>query len=168
MIMAYSAKISALCFTLFFAACQPGGADEQSLGMSLHFLNHGKNGLGIRKFDPDGVRGPVPGSLGPSLTGGAHMAFMAGDRKRGLPKFVDITWIIATPEIRDLDRQNDARNKIHSKEWEAEYARIEALIPKQTARVELKGVVTLDMIDYVRAHPKNSPGNPRHVVRPRT
>ena len=60
--------------------------EERPLGVTLLFLNVGSEPIGVKRFDPDGRRGPVPGALGRG--GGKQMAFMAGDSEHGVPQFL--------------------------------------------------------------------------------
>jgi hypothetical protein len=60
------------------------------VGMTLLFMNKGPYSIGVRRFDPDGLRGPTPGAVG--VGGGKQMSFMPGDSKRGVPQFVEVEW----------------------------------------------------------------------------
>ena len=73
-------------------------ADDKPIGMTLLFQSAGRP-VGVQRFDPDGMRGPVPGSVGSmSPRGGKEMSFMPGDSKRGIPQFVDVAWVVPTSE----------------------------------------------------------------------
>lgn len=64
-------------------ACAPDRG--KPVGMTLLFKV--RAGVVVRRFDPEGVRGPVPGAVGGMFPGGgAVMSFMPGDSGRGLPK----------------------------------------------------------------------------------
>jgi hypothetical protein len=73
--------------TILMVSCR---VDDKPIGMSLLFQSAGRP-VGVQRFDPDGMRGPVPGAVGGMYPrGGAIMSFMPGDSKRGIPKFVDV------------------------------------------------------------------------------
>ncbi len=141
-------------------------ASNDRLGMSLHFINRGTYYIGVHRFAPDGITGPVPGALGPDGNSqelnkqdsqvGKSMSFMPGDSKRGIPKFVDIEWTVTTPEISEAQRQKSIRFKDYSTEWREETQRIYAMSPIHKRRIDLTPILTPELLAQVRANRKNT------------
>ncbi len=141
-------------------------ASNDRLGMSLHFINRGTYYIGVHRFAPDGITGPVPGALGPDGNSqelnkqdsqvGKSMSFMPGDSKRGIPKFVDIEWTVTTPEISEAQRQKSIRFKDYSTEWREETQGIYAMSPIHKRRIDLTPILTPELLAQVRANRKNT------------
>jgi hypothetical protein len=128
--------------------------DTYPLGMSLLFTNKASYSIGVHRFAPNGLTGPVPGALG--IGGSAQMSFMAGDSKRGVPQFVDIEWTVTTPEISEAQRQKDIRFKEYSTEWREETERIYAMSPMHKRRIDLTPILTPELLTQVRANRRNT------------
>jgi hypothetical protein len=130
---------------------------EPAIGLGLTFYNGGPDDLVVERFDPEGIRGPVPGFLGPSRTEGKHMAFMPGDSAtRKVPEFIDVQWFINTPEVKAaLNRLNEQYPK-YSSLWEKGYAEINEMRPPIRQRVDLRPVLTPELLAQVRANRINT------------
>ncbi len=128
--------------------------DTHPLGMTLLFTNKASHGIGVHRFAPDGLTGPVPGAIG--VSGSAQMSFMGGDSQRGIPLFVDIEWTVKTPEISEVQRQKDIRFKEYSAEWRQETERIYAMSPMHKRRIDLTPILTPELLAQVRANRKNT------------
>ncbi len=153
-----------LLLTELLSAC--ANASDDRVGMNLHFINRGAYYIGVHRFAPDGITGPVPGALGPDGNSqernkqdsqvGKSMSFMPSDRKRGAPQFVDIEWTVTTPEISEAQRQKDIRFKEYSTEWREETERIYAMSPMHKRRIDLTPILTPELLAQVRANRKNT------------
>lgn len=133
-------------------------ADEQPLGMTLLFQCADREVV-VKRFDPDGVRGPVPGAVGGMFPrGGAIMSFMPGDRRGGVPKFVDLEWVVHTPEFKEWSARDQLKSKVeqYSAASLAEYHREWAKLPHYTKRIELTPIITPEMLAQVRADAQNT------------
>ena len=132
-------------------------ADDKPIGMSLLFQSAGRD-VGVLRFDPDGMRGPVPGTIGAG--GGAEMAFMPGDSKRGMPKFVDVAWVVPTPESEQAASKIELPTGGVSKEQWADYMaklnKAYSLAPTYTRRIDLTSIVTPELVEQVRADRQNT------------
>lgn len=137
-------------------ACVHAG-DERPVGMTLRFMNVGAHDIGVTRFDPDGLRGPVPGSLGAG-GGGANMSFkqmsfMPGDSKRGVPQFVEVEWTVESDELRaEMDRVLYSRADKFSLAWREDYKQFMIKVPRYTRRVDLIPILTPELIAQVRAN----------------
>ena len=121
--------------------------------MTLLFLNKGPYGIGVLRFDPDGLRGPTPGAVG--VGRGKQISFMPGDSKRGVPQFVDVEWSIETPEIKKLRAKRDQDFTYYSKSWIEEIKRINALNSNLIRRIDLAPILTPELLAKARANPGN-------------
>jgi hypothetical protein len=125
---------------------------ETPIGMSLLFQCAG-NQVVVQRFDPDGQRGPVPGSVGAMYPkGGAIMSFMPGDSKRVMPQFVDVAWVERTAEFTEwvkMDTQRP-RKEQYSPAAMAEYKIAWAKQPHHTRRVDLRPILTPELLAQVR------------------
>jgi hypothetical protein len=128
--------------------------DGQPVGITLLFINKGSYSMGVHRFSPDGLNGPIPGALG--VGGSAQMSFMAGDSKRGIPQFVDIEWTIATPKITSMRESRDARHELYSNAWIAETKEINLATPMHKRRIDLTPILTPELLAQVRANRKNT------------
>lgn len=130
---------------------------NDAIGLTLLFTNQGPFSLGVHRFDPDGQRGPVPGALG--VGGSKQMTFMAGDSKRGVPKFVEVEWFISTPEYRagfvEYKRNfPPVSGPISSDEIarrQAAREKIESLGKTYTRRIDLAPILTPELLAQVRS-----------------
>jgi hypothetical protein len=127
---------------------------NDSVGMTLLFTNKGPYSIGVIRFDPDGQRGPTPGSLG--VGGSKQMAFMAGDSKRGVPQFVELEWMVATPEIINLRAKRDQAFSDYSKPWMDETDRINNTAPHYIRRIDLTALLTPELLTQVHANRRNT------------
>jgi hypothetical protein len=150
-----SAALIALCLIFFHPLNGCANAqDTHPLGMSLLFTNKASYSIGVHRFAPGGLTGPVPGALG--VGGSAQMSFMAGDSKPSVPQFVDIEWTVTTSEISEAQRQKDIRFKEYSTEWREETERIYAMSPMHKRRIDLTPILTPELLAQVRANRKNT------------
>lgn len=140
------------------AACTSFSGKKSSVGMTLEFMNWGKDFLVVKRFDPDGRRGPVPGGLGPSQTEGKQLSFMPGDSQRGMPTFVDVEWAIPNKEF--LKWADEVESKPpqdrYSKENRAISERLWKANPTYTQRVDLTPIITPELVARVRADRQNT------------
>jgi hypothetical protein len=143
--------IGLLATTLSFSR-----ADEGTVGMTLLFQSAGMQ-VGVLRFDPDGKRGPVPGAVGGMYPrGGAEMAFMPRDSKHGLPKFVEVEWMVATPEYAQEWKILSSRSDVYSEQWIADAGAINAKAPHHTKRIDLTSIITPELVTEVRTDRQNT------------
>jgi hypothetical protein len=58
-------QIAALFLSLLLMGLLQGCVlGNERIGTTLEFLNHSRDYIVVERFDPDGLRGPVPGALG--------------------------------------------------------------------------------------------------------
>jgi hypothetical protein len=101
----------------------------------------------VKRFDPDGHRGPTPGTLGSMAPkGGKEMAFMPGDSKAGIPQF----------EAWSKQSQLRSRGEQYSQVGLSEYRREWAKNPRYTRRIDLTSVVTPTLVEEGRANAQNT------------
>jgi hypothetical protein len=124
------------------------------IGLSLEFYNKGSRPLATRRFDFDGKRGPIPGYLGPG-GGGASMSFMPGDIKGGLPKSVEMEWIIHNEEYTNWSK-NTSREEKNSSEHREIYRKLWAANPHYVQRVDLTPILTPELIAKVQTDRENT------------
>jgi hypothetical protein len=134
--------------------------DEGPVGMSLLFQSAGREVL-VQKFDFDGQRGPVPGAVGGMWPrGGKHMTFMPGDSKRGVPSYVDVGWLIWTDEFNawfeSIEKRPEGERYIYTPEGRAEYQREWAKNLRYERRIDLRPIITPELIAKVRADRRGS------------
>jgi hypothetical protein len=122
--------------------------------MTLLFLNKGNHFVLVKRFDPDGLRGPTPGGVG--VGGGKQMSFMPGDSKRGVPQFVEVEWKEETPQVEAKLRQIPEPSGEASRE---ERARLNNLLDEAyalrkhyTRRIDLTPILTPELLGQVRAN----------------
>ena len=130
--------------------------DEKPIGMTLLFQSAGRPVV-VQRFDPDDMRGPVPGAVGGMFPrGGAIMSFMPGDSKHGVPRFVDVAWVVPTSEYERWSQANSRKTNTeqYSEAGLAEYRRKWAKNPHHTQRIDLTSIITPELIAKVRTdHP---------------
>ena len=146
--------LSICLLALLIVACN----EERPIGVTLLFLNTGTLPALIKRFDPDGRRGPVPGALGRG--GQAQMAFMAGDSEHGAPQFVDIGWSLFTPEYESaIERIEKPKGKISKAQGEEHLEKLREayrLAPNYTRRIDLTPIITPEIVAQVRADPQST------------
>ena len=133
-------------------------ADDKPIGMTLLFQSAGRP-VGVQRFDPDGMRGPVPGAVGAMFPrGGAEMSFMPGDSKRGMPQFVDVAWVVPTPESDAWIKNRDSLpNSVrYSPEGIAESKAVGDKQPHYAKRIDLTPIITPELLAQVRADAQNT------------
>jgi len=131
-------------------------ADEKAIGMTLLFQSAG-NPVGVLRFDPDGLRGPVPGAVGGIYPrGGKEMAFMPGDGKRGIPTFVEVEWMVATPGYNEEWKILSSRSDKYSKSWIADVEAVNAKAPHYTKHIDLTLIITPTLVEQVRSNRQNT------------
>ncbi|MDP2324618.1 MAG: hypothetical protein Q8N51_11375, partial [Gammaproteobacteria bacterium] len=137
--------------TMSLTACVHAG-DQRPVGLTLLFLNVGNSDLVVSRFDPDGVRGPVPGAVGAG-GGGAQMSFMPGDSRRGVPQFVEVEWIIPNEDYFAWSKRMDSlpAQERHLQQNREDYRRLWGENPRHTRRIDLTPIITPPLIEQVRA-----------------
>jgi hypothetical protein len=137
--------------------------------MAVLFLNAGRH-LGVMRFDSEGFHSRGPGYLGHDTDmrlGGKQMSFMPGDIKGPVPEYVEIEWVVAPPELQarwdEYYRLYPSRTARRSAEAKALYKVIEdedlrsgPAHARYTRRVDLRPIITPDLIAEVRADRKNT------------
>jgi hypothetical protein len=90
--------------------------------------------------------------------GGKEMAFMPGDSKAGIPQFVDVEWIVPTPDYEAWSKQSQLRSRgeQYSQVGLSEYRREWAKNPRYTRRIDLTSVVTPTLVEEGRANAQNT------------
>jgi hypothetical protein len=145
----------AFLLTLLIISCK---ASERPIGMTLSFQSAGRPVV-VQRFDPDGRRGPVPGSLGGmSPWGGKQMIFMPGDSKQAIPKFIDVEWTVPSIAYENwsssnADKTNEER---YSESYRKEYERQWAANPHYTKRIDVTHILTPELISKVRADSRHT------------
>jgi hypothetical protein len=135
--------------------------EDGPVGMTLLFQSAGRPVV-VQRFDLDGRRGPVPGAVGGMYPrGGAEMAFMPGDSKRGMPQFVDVAWVVPTDDFDRWAIEEDQKpkgkvNKSELAERRAEFEKRWAANPQHAKRIDLTPIITPDLIAQVRADRQNT------------
>lgn len=134
---------------------------EQPVGMTFLFLNKGHEFIVVRRFDPDGQRGPVPGGLGASQNekwGGAQMSFMPGDSQRPVPQWIEAEWVEYSAEFKVWAEREEKlpQETAYTKERREEYAKAWATNPVFVRRVDLTGILTPEIIARARKNPKTT------------
>lgn len=124
---------------------------ESPMGMTLLFFNTGPHTIGVVRFDPDGELGPVPGGVG-SGGGKAQMTFMPASRKAGMPKFVDVEWLVTTQEVAEAQLKRNQDYKLYSPPWMDETTRIQSITPRHKRHIDLTTVITPALVAQVRAN----------------
>jgi len=138
---------------MLMAACR---ADDTPIGITLLFQSAGRS-VGVLRFDPDGMRGPVPGAVGSmSPRGGKEMSFMPGDSKRGMPQFVEVAWMVATPEYEKEREALHSRSDRYSEQWIQDSKRSNQRAPHYNKRIDLTSIITPDLVAQVRANAQNT------------
>lgn len=147
----YCCRTVTMGLLMALTACANAGGDERPVGMTLLFMNVGTHEIGVHRFDPDGLRGPVPGSVGPG--GGAQMSFMSGDSKRGVPQFVEVEWNVTSPELAAWWENNISnRPDKYSAKWNEDYKNAMNRVPHYTRSIDLTPILTPQLIEQVRAN----------------
>ena len=131
--------------------------DNKPIGMTLLFQSTGYS-VGVRRFDFDGQRGPVPGAVsGMSPRGGAHMTFMPGDSTRPVPQLVEVEWIVDMPETNAWwEKHILNRSDKYSVQWWKDYKKAEAELPRYIRRIDLRPIITPELVARVRADRRNT------------
>jgi hypothetical protein len=127
-------------------------SNENPIGMTLLFQCAGHEVV-VQRFDPDGQRGPVPGSVGSmSPRGGKEMSFMPGDSKRALPQYVDLAWVERSEEFTEWVKTyvRRPREEKYSPAVMTEYKIVWAKQPHHTRRVDLRPILTPELLAQVR------------------
>jgi hypothetical protein len=130
----------------------------EPIGMTLSFQSAGRPVV-VKRFDPDGLRGPTPGTLGSmGPKGGAEMAFIPEESKTGIPQFVEIEWIVPTADYVKWSLQNQlkSRGEQYSQLGLSEYRREWAKNPRYMRRIDLTTIVTPTLIQQVRSDAHNT------------
>ena len=132
-------------------------SDEQRAGMTLQFQSAGRP-VGVWRFDPDGVRGPVPGAVdGMFPNGGAEMSFIPGDR---MPQFVDLAWVAPLLEsgqpASGIEKPPGVMSKMRWRNFLAELNVAYRITPTYTRRIDLRSIITPELLGQVRAHAQDT------------
>jgi hypothetical protein len=146
----------ALCL-IVFAFLQGCVLGNERIGTTLEFTNKGPYSIGVLRFDPDGLRGPVPGALG--VGGGAEMSFMPGDSKRGIPQFVEVEWCEPTPasraQIAEINRRFSKSERLSNEEMaerDSLFKHAYSLANNYTRVIDLTPILTPELLAQVRAN----------------
>jgi hypothetical protein len=143
-------NIFTACLMSLLTLLQGCAHANDSVGMTLLFTNKGPYSIGVLRFDPDGQRGPTPGSIG--VGGSAQMAFMAGDSQRGVPQFVEVEWMVATPGYdRSWEVLKNRQDK-YSKQWMKNVDEVNFQAPHHMRRIDLTALLTPELLTQVRAN----------------
>ncbi|MFN4267154.1 MAG: hypothetical protein ACK4F8_15560 [Aquabacterium sp.] len=146
--------MAALC-----ALALQGCAANDRVGLTFLFLNMGQYGIGVTRFDVDGRQLGGPGALGsdrhlltPEIGGGKQMSYMP-EKGRGpsVPEEIVVEWSVATPEVVEARRYRNARFKLYSPQWMEETARINETAPHYLQRIDLKALLTPELINQVKS-----------------
>lgn len=131
-------------------------ADNGSVGMTLRFISIGHE-VGVRTFQPEGGRNMAPGVVGGGERSGKEMAFMPGDAKGGMPVWVDVEWVVESQELRQrMDHELYTRPDKFSPEWAKDYEKFMAQVPHYSRRIDLRPVITPELLAAVRADRHNT------------
>jgi hypothetical protein len=84
------------------------------------------------------------------------MAFMAGDSKRGVPQFVEVEWMVATPGYERSWEGLKKREDKYSKLWMKDVDEVNAQAPHYYRRIDLIPFLTPELIAFVRANRSNT------------
>jgi hypothetical protein len=79
------------------------------------------------------------------------MAFMPGDSPAGLPTFVEIEWMVATPEYNEEWKVLSSRADEYSKQWIDDAKAVNAKAPHYIKRIDLTSIITPQLAAKVRA-----------------
>jgi len=60
------------------------------------------------------------------------MTFMSGDSKRGVPQFVEVGWLVSTPNIVNAENELDKKFRQYSPAWMDGIKGIQAIMPRHT------------------------------------
>jgi hypothetical protein len=98
------------------------------------------------------VCGPYRHLRTPEIGGGKQMSYMP-EKGRGpsVPEEIVVEWTVATPEVVEARRDRNARFKLYSPQWMEETARINETAPHYVQRIDLKALLTPELIDQVRS-----------------
>ena len=96
----------------------------------------------------------MSGYLGPG-GGGAHMGFMPGDRKGGIPQSVEAEWILHGEEYSAWSKITPD-SEFYTKENQSIFKKLWAANPHYIQRVDLTTILTPDIVAQVRADRKNT------------
>ena len=134
--------------------------DEKPIGMTLLFQSAARPVV-VQRFDPDGMRGPVPGAVsGMSPRFGKQMTFMPGDSKHGVPRFVDVAWVVPTDEFkRWVERRTVKKGGISTDELanrRAEHRERWSSNPHYEKRINLESVISSELVAQVRSNNQNT------------
>ncbi|MDB5822461.1 MAG: hypothetical protein JWR21_1165 [Herminiimonas sp.] len=80
------------------------------------------------------------------------MAFMPGDGQGGVPQFVDVAWMVATPEYEQEWKHLASRPDKHSKAWNAAVDLVNANAPHYAKRIDLRPIITPEIVERVRSN----------------
>jgi hypothetical protein len=151
-----NASLHAITLAVALALLASCVSHAQPIGMTLLFQSAGDH-VGVLRFDPDGQRGPTPGAVGSmSPKGGKEMVLMASDGRRGVPKFVDVAWMVATPEYEKDWQVLERRPDRYSKSWRATLRDVDARAPHYAKRIDLRPIITADLVERIHANAQNT------------
>ena len=149
--------LTMLLMSAILASCRP---DDKRVGMTLLFQSDGRP-VGVWRFDPDGVRGPVPGTVdGVFPDGGTAMSLIPGESDRGMPQFVDVAWVAPLLEseqtVSGVEKPLGVMSKVHWRNFLAELNVAYRHTPTYTRRIDLKSIITPELLGQVRANAQNT------------
>jgi hypothetical protein len=73
-----------------------------------------------------------------------------------VPQFVDVAWMVATPEYKTEWKYVATRAEKHSKAWDAAVDAVNANAPHYAKRIDLKPIITQEVVEKVRSHSQNT------------
>jgi hypothetical protein len=124
-------------------------------GMTLDFACVGKP-LGVGRFQPEGMRNMPPGSLGCGPQSGAQMGFVPVDANGRQPTYVDIEWVIENEESERLWKEWEQHPDKYGALGMQTHGRYSKALSRYTARVDLRSVVTPDVLAAVKENPSTT------------
>jgi hypothetical protein len=81
---------------------------------------------------------------------------MPDDSKNSLPKFVEIEWMVATPEYKEEWKILSSRADKYSKQWIDDVGLVNAKAPHYIKRIDLTSITTPELVNQVRADRQNT------------
>ena len=84
------------------------------------------------------------------------MSFMPGDSKRGMPRFVEVEWMVADTRYETAWKNLANRSDKYSKEWISDVTTVNANAPQYIRRVDLTPILTPQLIEQVRQDSQNT------------
>lgn len=140
------------------AGCQ---RDSGLVGFTLEYRCIGDHSIGVRREQFEGQSWTYgPGALGckprDEVTLGAQMSYMPDDRHGKMPTWVEVEWMVATPEYDRGGEKLFSRQDKYSDQWKADLAALNASAPRYTRRVDLTQIITPALLTKVQKNRNNT------------